>query len=108
MDFSTLFSMPSMNFVVGVLVILGIVLMVVFTQMRDGFQDMSNAVAGGATLPTNMSAPKDTCEVVKKQLDVFMDLQKTSEVPIGNIDTTILQMKEALQNYGCEKYFQIP
>lgn len=107
MDFSNLFSMSSMNVVIGLIVILGIAAIVVFTQMRDGFQDMATEVAGGAALPTQFTAPKETCEVVKKQLDVYVDLKKTHGSPIENIDTTISQIREALKNYGCEKYVSI-
>jgi hypothetical protein len=106
MDFSDLFSMSTMNIVIGIVILLGIGALVFFMQVRDGFQNMTD-VAGGAAIPTKMSAPKDTCEVVKKQLDVYVDLKNTHETPIDNIDNTISQMKEALKNYGCEKYFSI-
>lgn len=106
MDFANLFSMSTMNIIVGVIILLGIGALIFFTQMRDGFQNMTE-VAGGAAIPTNLSAPKDTCEVVKKQLDIYVDLKKSHGTPIENIDNTISQMKEALKNYGCEKYFSI-
>ena len=106
MDFSDLFSMSTMNIVIGIIILIGIGALVFFMQVRDGFQNMTD-VAGGAAIPTKMSAPKDTCEVVKKQLDVYVDLKNTHATPIDNIDNTISQMKEALKNYGCEKYFSI-
>jgi len=106
MDFSDLFSMSTMNIVIGIIILLGIGALIFFTKMRDGFQNMTD-VAGGAAMPTKFSAPKDTCEIVKKQLDVYVDLKNTHATPIDNIDNTISQMKEALKNYGCEKYFSI-
>lgn len=106
MDFANLFSMSTMNIIVGVIILLGIGALIFFTQVRDGFQNMTE-VAGGAAIPTKFSAPKDTCEVVKKQLDVYVDLKNSHGTPIENIDNTISQIKEALKNYGCEKYFSI-
>ena len=108
MNFSDIFSVTTMNIIAVVLILGAICVYMGFRSMRDGFQDMAVAVAGGAAMPTaGFSAPKDTCEMVKKQLDIYVDLVKTNETPIENIDTTISQMKQALSNYGCEKYFSL-
>lgn len=101
--------MTTMNIILLVLVLGGIGVYMIFGRMRDGFQDMATTVAGGVKMPSTagFSAPKETCEMVKKQLDIYVDLVKTHETPIENIDTTISQMKQALSNYGCEKYFSL-
>lgn len=108
MNFSEIFPLTTMNIVLAVLVIGAIGAYVVFVKMRDGFQDMTATVAGGAAhMPSKLSAPKESCEVIKKQLDIYTDLKLTHGSPIENIDNTIAQMKESLRNYGCDKYVTI-
>ena len=107
MDFLSFFFSPSFAYIAGA-VVLSVIVALIFKATNEGFQGMATAVANGAVVTTDgIVAPEETCNNVKKQLDVYADLKKTHTTPIENIDNTITQMKEALRNYGCTKYFNI-
>jgi hypothetical protein len=107
MDLLSFFFTPTFAYIAGT-VVLSLILALVFRATNEGFQGMATAVASGAVVTTDgITAPQETCNNVKKQLDIYEDLKKTHTTPIQNIDNTITQMKEALRNYGCTKYFNI-